>query len=301
MMGFSRTFESRQKGNGDLRSACAFAVFCLCATSSFAKKPVKKAVSREAAAIRKIKAEEQPVGTLGATFLKPSPLAPEDAFYRRMFSKTDDGIYRQYQDRWSYHEMQIRYAATEWNYEHLSIGSLDFYGRAPYEGDVRREFAQQVLRVRLDSALRESLKGTEGARAVQKAQQAVDQIKNAPVVKVGGGEHPGEFRVGYDVLSDASKLEYVKGEWLAGIYHPHLLSALTGQRAGQPDLSLRLSAAFKHPLPSASISYQPGTRLVEASLARQLSRTVATRVLSSTPTSGGAAVSSYRVEVSYQF
>lgn len=241
-----------------------------------------------------------PVGTLNSIFFAPSPLPPKDALYLRLFAATDAGVYRQYQDRWSYHEMQIPYAATEWNHEHLTIGTLDFFGRAPYEGDVRHDFAQQVLRVRLDAALRELTKDTEGAKTMARAQKAVDSVKNMPI-KVGGGSHPGEFHIGYDVLSDASKFEYVKGPWLAGVYHPHLISALTGQRAGQNDLSLRVTASLANPLPSASIGYQPGNTVMELSLSRALSRSVNTRILSSTPTVSNGTICQYRAEVSYSF
>jgi len=247
---------------------------------------------REAAAIP----NSVPVGTLTTTFAPPRPLPPTDALYLRYFSKNDDTIMRQYQERWGYHDMQVPYEATQWNHQHLSLGSLD----SPYEGDVRHDFAQSVVRVRLDTAIREYFRDTEGGRAVQKAQHTVDQLKSVPV-KVGSGSHPGEFHVGYDVLSDASKIEYVDGPWFVGIYHPHLVSALTGQRAGQNDLSLRVTASLANPLPTASLAYQPGSTLVEASVSKKLSRSVTTRLISSTPTVAGAAPCNYRVEISYQF
>jgi len=241
-----------------------------------------------------------PVGSLTHTYLPLPVLAPVDALYIHLFSGIDPKIYQQYRDKWSYQEMQVPFAATDYRYEHLSIGTRDVLGRAPYEGDVRRDFAQSVLRQRLDEALREYFHDSEGAHEVRKAQNAMNQIKSMPV-KVGSGDTPAEIHFGYDVQSDASKFEYQRGIWMAGVYHSHLMSALTGQRPFSGDLSMRVSANLKDPLPSATLTYIPYNTVLVAALSKPLSRSVTTRLVSSTPVVAGSANCQYTIEVAYRF
>jgi hypothetical protein len=220
--------------------------------------------------------------------------------YLQYFSATDPSIERQYLDRWTYHEQQIQYGATAWRQEHLSIGSRDVYGRAPYEGDVRRDFANHVLRVRLDAALREYFKNNAVAKTAVKAQQTVNQLKSMPV-KVSSKPGGGQFQFGYDVQSDASKIEYWQTGFNAGIYHPHLLSALTGT-ARFDELTLRVGLSISPELPAAGFSYQPGTTVLEVGLSKALSRQISTRVVQITSKRPEIAPpAEYRMEVSYQF
>jgi hypothetical protein len=242
-----------------------------------------------------------PVGTLTHSYLPIQTMAPVDALYIRLFSGLDPKISQQYQDKWHYQEMQLPFDATEYRYEHLSLGTRDVLGRAPYEGDVRHDFAQAVLRQRVDAALREYFKGSDGALAVKRAENTVNQVKSMPI-KMGSGDTPSEFHIGYDVLSDSSKFEYQKGIFFAGIYHPHLIAALTGQRPpNSNDLTMRVSGNFKAPFPTASLAYNPGNTVMEIALAKPLSKTIGTRIVSSTPLVAGAAVCQYTVQVTYQF
>src|SRR6478752_3381851 len=65
-----------------------------------------------------------PVGVLGLTD-RQDFFKPEDDFYLRYCAPTDSKIVLAYVDRWRYHETQLPYVATSWNYEHLSIASID--------------------------------------------------------------------------------------------------------------------------------------------------------------------------------
>lgn len=277
------------------RSVWAFAVgVALCCTltgNAFAESTDVK-TARDVNAI--------PVGSLTTLATVPYIPPPPDKLYLTYFSSTDASIYQQYLDRWNYHDTQIRYAATEWNYEHLSLGTRDTYGHAPYEGDVRHDFAQTVLRIRLDAALRECTRDTAGAKGVAQATQTLNQFKNMPV-RISSKPGGGEFHVGYDLQSDASKIEYTQAGFSAGLYHPHLMGALTGSHPLVGEMTFRFAATVDNKLPTATLAYQPGTTAVETALSKALNARVTTRVVSSLSVTPGALPTGYRVEVSYQF
>ena len=86
------------------------------------------------------------------TLFRPSVVKPVDMFYREYFSSRDKEISKNYRRTWDYHDSQIQYASTSWRHEYLSIGSLSHYGRAPHEDEVRKGLANQILRMRVETA-----------------------------------------------------------------------------------------------------------------------------------------------------
>ena len=234
-------------------------------------------------------------------FLKrPSDYKDDDAFYREYVAPSDARIAREYMDRWRYQEMQILYASTTWNYEHVSIGSQDVLGRGQYDGDVRRQFAQQVLRIRTDAMIRNYFAPNDRAAEIKSAQRALNSIKNVPL-KISKDEHGGEFHFGYDVFSDSTKLEYLQGPVQAGFYHPHLIGALTGSARKIDALNLKMSARTGVGMPTANVSYSMNGAAIEGSLSEPLSPVVVAELVSRQPIRDQTIQHSYGFRVTYRF
>lgn len=227
-----------------------------------------------------------------------------DKFYRTYFGKTDAQVKSMYESQWRYHDMMVPYAMTSWRYEHLSIASLDFYDRAPYEWDVRRGFAEQVLRMRIDSGVRAALyevKNPTLTKSYAKLKNTMDQINNYPLrLSSKKDSKAGELRLGYDVLSDASKIEYVQGLIETGLYHPKLVGLMMNQMSWD-SANLRLSTNFGGTNPKASLSVPLHRNVVEGSVSKVLSDSVSATVSTGQPWKDRSASHSYNASVAYSF
>jgi hypothetical protein len=227
---------------------------------------------------------------------RPKEYKDEDAFYREYFAPTDAKVEREYMDRWRYHDTQINYTGAYRPVEHLAIGTCD----TSYEADVRRQFAEQVMRMRMDAAVRTYFAPSDRAAGFKSAEQALNKVKSMPI-RMGNNPSSGEMRFGYDVLSDASKLEYKQGAVQAGFYHPHLVGALSGGQSKIDLLSMRMTANPGKGLPSASMNLAMNGNLVEASIAKPLSPTVTTELLSRYPLRDQTIPCSYMLRLTYRF
>lgn len=227
---------------------------------------------------------------------RPSDWKDEDAVYKEYFSATDERVKTTYNDRWHYQEMQLPYASTSYHHEHLDIGSTNYYGHAPYEGDVRHDFAQQVVRLRVDSAIRTYFAPKERGGAIKSAQQTLTKLGNLPL-KVSDAKGGGEFRIGYDVFSNSSKLEYVQSGMQAGLYQSTFLGT-----AGRFDaMTFRMTANPGLGLPSARLNYAMDGSVVEGGLSKPLSSSVTTDLISRHPVHSPVIPHSYQLVVSYRF
>jgi hypothetical protein len=232
---------------------------------------------------------------------EPSPLEPEDAFYREFVAGGDARVEREYQDRWAYQEKEMPYAGIRNGNEHVTLGTTETFGHGPYEGDVRRQFADRVLRIRTDAAIRAYFAPKDRAGGLKSAKQAIDKVKSVPM-KLGGGENPGQIYMGYDLFTDASKLEYVKGSLRTGFYHAHLFSALTGRQNNKLDsLSWQVSASVGQGLPSTNLIYALNGSAIEGSIGQQLSRTVTASIYSRHPVQDQTIPHSYQFTIGYSF
>lgn len=231
---------------------------------------------------------------------RPSDYKDEDAFYREYVAPTDAKIVRDYTDRWHYQEMQVLYASTTWNYEHVSIGSQDFLGQGQYDGFVRGQFAQQVLRIRGDAMIRAYFAPNDRAADVKTAQRALNSIKSVPL-RVSSDKQGGEFHFGYDVFTDSSKLEYTQGSVQAGLYHPHLFGAFTGAAGKLDALNLKMSAHTGVGLPTANLSYYMNGSAIEGSVSEPLSPVVLAELVSRQPLRDQTITHTVGVRVTYRF
>lgn len=235
----------------------------------------------------------------------PSPLKRPDHYrdgdfvYTEFFSSADDTIKREYMDRWSYHEQRIPYSLTSWKHEHLSIGSLDYFDRAPYEGTVRNDFAARVLRLRLHTALTQYLARPEHA-VLRHAERAMREMQS---VSLGDrnphdDDPPTELRYGYNLWEDCSRLEVATKATSFGISHPELLTQLTDGRIGR---NLQLWVRTETGLGvSTALVYHLTKNLFEAGLSRILAPGVVGDVSTSQLLYGPPA-RSVRMQVGFQF
>lgn len=235
-----------------------------------------------------------------------SDFEEQDKFYKEYFSKTDKQISDIYLSRWQYHDQQVPYAMTTWRHEHLSIGSLDYYSRAPHEKDVRQEFAEQVFRMRTDAGIRAflyNLKSPTLAKVAKSYQKTMDAIRSYPLrLSNKKDSKSGEFRIGYDVLSDSTKFEYVEGPVEAGLYHPALIGGfITHSRPGWEITTLNVSSNFGKEAPKATLSAPLSANTVEASLSKALSPSVSARLLTAKPLRDQTQPHRYEASVAYTF
>lgn len=227
-----------------------------------------------------------------------------DKFYKTYFGKTDAQVKSMYESQWRFHEMQVPYAITSWRYEHLSIASLDFYDRAPYEWQVRQEFAAQVLRMRLDSGIRAALYEVKNpilTKSYAKFKNTMEQINNYPLrLSNKKDSKAGELRLGYDVLSDASKIEYVQGVVETGIYHPKLVGLITNQYSWT-NANVRLSTNLGAQVPRVSLSVPLHRNTVEGSVSKSLSNSVSASLATAQPWKDQNSSHSYTAQIAYSF
>lgn len=218
------------------------------------------------------------------TLYRPSHYQEETQFYQDYFAPFDRRIVKDYSDRWQYHETQINYyASTSWRFEHISPGSMN----GPYEASVREEFARQVLRQRIDAAIRKYFEAPERARDLKRARKALDETKNYKVslssAPPGTKEQRAEMRVGYDVFTDVSKIEYLQGPMQVGFYYPRFLNTLMGAPSSGEPLSMRLGADFGPSFPRTSLNYRLNGDSLETSFTKNLARNVDGQLLSAQP------------------
>jgi hypothetical protein len=212
--------------------------------------------------------------------------ADDDAFYKTYFSQPDDGIARNYQNAWRYHEIQTQYAPLQTTTQFYAMAPMTGPGAlSPVEKDVRAGFAQSVLRLRMDTALRSAIAPVGVPRAarqhLQTVQGGLNKIKNASVAFSPERGAP-RLQMGYDVFSDASKVEVVTERWGAGIYHAHLMGCVSGANVAADAFALRVTTSALA-LATASLAYLPNGKAVQAAFSRPLSRRVTAQLSTSQP------------------
>lgn len=232
---------------------------------------------------------------------RPNDFGIEDGFYQTYFSKVDAGIKNEYQNRWKFHDQQNQYNPAFQRDEHYTIGSIESYGQGKRESQVRNEFAEQVLRMRIDTALRTYLSDKNGS-VVKTAFETMDKMKDMRVQtsnSVTGGK-AAELCFGYDVITDASKIEYIKGNIEAGIYHPKLTGAFSG-RAQLADANFSVWTNMDGRVPRTSISLPMTANTFTTSLSQPLAKNVMGTLATSQPLVNKASNSTYGVSVAINF
>jgi len=226
---------------------------------------------------------------------KKSEVKAEDPIYQAFFGQPDHQIALIYQDQWAQHESNLPFRSSSWRGEFLSNSVSG--GSVLYDWQAREQFARQVFRMRVDHGVREYLKTFKHAQAINKARSTLESLQN---VSVSLGNQPGrpatQVKLGYDVLSDSSKLEIVGGLVDVGVYKSQTLANLgTTQNTTMTvtsDLGAQVGrAAISMPLTGDSI---------QTTLSRQISPTVST-TLSSVQPLQTRQDSSYQWNVAFSF
>ena len=204
-----------------------------------------------------------------ATIFREAPrFMGDDGLYRDHFERLDGTIAKLYEDRWGYHDKKVAASPTEWNGEHFTIGTMDTYGNAPKERDVRAQFAIQVFRLRTDQAVKDLLASHYVPTPLKQAGAALEKVKSY-TIPVSAEKDSGQFRVGYDPLSDNSKVEYESSRLKGGVYYPRLLGSLMG--GGMNQLRVSLQGNLGQGKSSASLTYHLAASRVEAGIAQPIS------------------------------
>lgn len=240
--------------------------------------------------------------SLSATLFRPANIEAEDATYRNYFGSQDLNIVRAYQSRWNYHESQIRYAATQWQQDQVTIRSPEaISGKGTYESLVRNEFAQQVLRMRIESAINNYLASQQAAPPLRRAHKVVTGMRHQTIAVSSGGKPKGEFQVGYDVMSDGAKFGYRTGAFQASLYQPKLVSNLLASSISTQSLAIQLSTQLYEEWPEASLSFSPGGSYVQTGLTKALSPTVVGQFITLHPVNRWTNPTSYQMNLIYTF
>lgn len=237
--------------------------------------------------------------TVTSNLFRPATLEVQDKFYRDNLSGADDAIRMIYSDRWRFHDTQLGYYQPRNQPVHLDIGTFSRPGVGPSEADVRKEFANAAFRMRIDSAFRKFLASEKGS-GVRSVHQFVEGFK-AQTVKVSNDPKAAEIRMGYDVLSDVSRLEYVKGGTGAGFYHGTFMSSLTGSKPLLAAATFRVWQDFGVGKPVASLGYVVGGRYFQGSVSKALTPAVTGELIGTRPAYRDASPSSILARMTYRF
>jgi hypothetical protein len=247
-----------------------------------------------------VKPSAIPVGNLSLTD-PVSGFRQEEDFYRKYCAPIDDKIEIAYLDRWSYHESQLPYLAASWNHQHLSNSSINDVIAPQYDGAVRNQFAQQVLRMRADSILKTYLASTGRGESIKHAQQAIAKAKNYEV-SLSGDAHPAKLEMGYDLYTDGFKVEYVSELFRVRLSQPHLLGTMGNAEGTLDGLSLQVSTDLGINLPTAYVRCPLSGTFVEMGLLKSLSPVLSTSLITLQPLRGTAFYTpTYSLGLTYHF
>lgn len=228
---------------------------------------------------------------------RPKSIKSADATYREYFAGRDGYIEAEFQRRY-----QLPANRTGMGTRHEQAAAPNTSATDPNALAQRREFAQMVMRVRLEAALNHYMATRDKSSKLRKAHSAISSMKhNKLKVSRGKGAKatPWEVQYGYNFFTDYSRFELVKGNFRVGLHHAALLADLTGPTEHGP----RLNASTKLGLnnaPTAWIGYTLGSTSFATGLSKKLSTGVLGQVYSYQPTARGG-TESYGVQLNYTF
>lgn len=224
---------------------------------------------------------------------KQQEVEPADQVYKTYFESLDSRITLLYQAQWQNHEQTLPFRSTSWRGEFISNSAQS----GTYDWEARQQFAQQVFRMRVDQGIREAAKTLKNSHFVAKAQSAIEALKEVSVpVSSDSKKSSAQLRMGYDLITDSSKIEYVGGAIDMGVYK----SAALAEPGNSSRTLMNVSSDLGPQLGRASLSVPFSAESVQASLSKQLSPTVSTS-LSSTQPLKTKQESSYQWQLAYSF
>lgn len=201
-----------------------------------------------------------------------------NGFYNAYFGNLDGKISLLYREQWGFHDQNLPFRSSSWRGEFISNSAAS--GTIVYDWQERESFAKQVFRMRIEQGLREGLNSLKRSEVVAKAQGTLDSLRDVSITTAQQSDgSKAQLKLGYDLLSDSSKLEYVGGSVDVGIYKNRMLSNPTDQSSALMTMSTGLGPL----LGRASVSMPLSAQQIQTTVSKQLSSTVATSVSSTQP------------------
>ncbi len=247
--------------------------------------------------------------SIAMAIVKPSPLNSEQHFYNTFVADSDSRIYREYRDRWDYHEQQAVYTpAVARNQKHVNAGTLEFHDNALGETEYRAAFAMQVLQIRLQKGLENFIKtwnGLKDLKSVETTLRVLQQAQTQTIsfVPSGPAARPsalaGSVRFGYDIFTDFSKFEYTCNALDFGFYHNRFLGASSPlqERSFYSQFTLKPANAA---LPTPMLRYRIDAPALELGVSKALNHDLSASIATTQPLRTGADPS-YGMSVAYRF
>jgi hypothetical protein len=133
--------------------------------------------------------------------------------------------------------------------------------------------------MRIDQGVREYLKNMKQSETLAKAQGAIEALQNVSISSSEESGSKAQLRLGYDLFSDSSKLEYVGGIVDFGVYKNRMLSNPTDGSSAQMTVTKDLGEDVGR----ASVTVPLSAENIQTSISKQLSSTVATSLSSTQP------------------
>jgi len=225
---------------------------------------------------------------------KPQSREPEDNLYQTYFGGIDNRIALLYKDQWGQQEQSLPFRASSWRGEYItnSVNS----GTTTYDWQERQKFAAQVFRMRIDQGVREYLKNFKQSATLAKAQGAIASLQNVALTSSKETGSKAQIRLGYDLFTDSSKLEYVGGAVDLGVYKNRMVANPTDGSSALMTMTKDLGSSVGR----ASVTVPLSADHVQTSISKQLSATIATS-LSSTQPLKARHDSSYYWNVAFSF
>ena len=250
--------------------------------------------------------------SIAQAILRPSPLKSDEHFYHSVVGEADGRIWREYRDRWDFHDMQNLFnPQSARNQKHISSGSLEVGDKAIGEGDYRKGFAMQVLQLRLQAGMTNYMKTWKGLKEMKAVERTLHVLQKAQTQSIsfapsGPAARPsafaGSLRFGYDIFADFSKVEYACPALDVGFYHTVFLGTTSRNNPANPrsfytQLILRPSATAPAPL----VRYRFESSAMDLGVSQALNKQLSASVATTQPLRAGAVDPSYGFSLAYSF
>lgn len=248
--------------------------------------------------------------SIANSVLRPSPLKSEEHLYHAMVGEADGRIWREYRDRWDFHDLQSQFnPQNARNEKHINAGSLEVGDKAVTEQEYRKGFAMQVLQLRMQAATTNYMKTWKGLKEIRSVERTLHVIQKAQTQTISlapANTKPnpflGSIRFGYDIFQDFSKVEYACPALDLGFYHTVFLGTTSRNNPNNPrsfytQLTVRPSTNSPVPL----VRYRFETSAMDLGISQSLNKDLSASLATTQPLRKGTADTSYGVSVAYRF
>ncbi len=225
---------------------------------------------------------------LNAIF-RPLDHVSSESIYNKYFANKDIEIRRLFVDIWPCNE------SFSTGNNPFSCFNTDFDNQG-LETEKRRIFAERVLRLRIDSALRQYINSSIAPRELKNAHSILDNARNR-TIKLSETPNSAVIKLGYDVINNTSKIEYINNRFLIGLYHSSFLGNLSNKNFA----FLKISHQFLEYLGIATIVIPMSTNYLEFGISKKLSSSVEGRIITIQSLRNRSTQNHYIIGFTHQF